>query len=149
MKTTESPAPVSVTKVDLPAGRGRPKPKSEGRALNAFSHGILVVWAVMVVMPLLWAVMTSFKDDRSIFSSPWSLPDRLPSVDFHGALADLGQLSFASPQLLWRLVTASALAQRRIFGLIDRFGVGQQGPDLLGENPFRLTHPRVAHHLAS
>ena len=31
----------------------------------------------MVVLPLLWAVMTSFKDDSSIFGSPWSLPDKL------------------------------------------------------------------------
>jgi N-acetylglucosamine transport system permease protein len=38
---------------------------------------MLVLWAFMVVMPLLWAVMTSFKDDSSIFSSPWALPDKL------------------------------------------------------------------------
>ncbi|MHA5050526.1 carbohydrate ABC transporter permease [Streptomyces sp. SD15] len=50
---------------------------SEGGVLNAFSHGILIIWAIMVVLPLLWAVMTSFKDDDSIFSSPWSLPDKL------------------------------------------------------------------------
>ncbi|MFF6994542.1 carbohydrate ABC transporter permease [Streptomyces sp. NPDC008313] len=49
----------------------------EGGVLNVFSHGVLVLWAIMVVMPLLWAVMTSFKDDDSIFSSPWSLPDKL------------------------------------------------------------------------
>ncbi|WP_181766132.1 carbohydrate ABC transporter permease [Streptomyces albidus (ex Kaewkla and Franco 2022)] len=50
---------------------------TEGRTLNVFSHGMLVLWAVMVVMPLLWAVMTSFKDDKSIFTSPWSLPTTL------------------------------------------------------------------------
>jgi N-acetylglucosamine transport system permease protein len=47
---------------------------SEGKVLNVFSHGILVLWAVMVVMPLLWAVMTSFKDDKAIFTSPWAPP---------------------------------------------------------------------------
>jgi N-acetylglucosamine transport system permease protein len=50
---------------------------AEGRTLNVFSHGMLVLWAVMVVMPLLWAVMTSFKDDKSIFTSPWSPPTSL------------------------------------------------------------------------
>ncbi|WP_314176763.1 carbohydrate ABC transporter permease [Streptomyces winkii] len=50
---------------------------SEGKTLNVFSHGMLVLWAVMVVMPLLWAVMTSFKDDKSIFTSPWSPPTSL------------------------------------------------------------------------
>lgn len=51
--------------------------KKEGTVLNVFSHGMLVLWAFMVVMPLVWAVMTSFKDDNAIFSSPWSLPDKL------------------------------------------------------------------------
>ncbi|MEU1184162.1 carbohydrate ABC transporter permease [Streptomyces sp. NPDC005820] len=79
MTTTEPPAPVpvTVTKTHGPAGREDTAPKSEGRVLNVFSHGVLVLWAVMVVLPLLWAVMTSFKDDRSIFGSPWALPRTL------------------------------------------------------------------------
>ncbi|MFF3499831.1 carbohydrate ABC transporter permease [Streptomyces sp. NPDC003247] len=78
-KTTEpaAPVPAPVTKTDPPPP-GRPSGrKGEGQILNAFSHGILALWAVMVVLPLLWAVMTSFKDDASIFGSPWSLPDAL------------------------------------------------------------------------
>ncbi|MGW2045634.1 carbohydrate ABC transporter permease [Streptomyces sp. NPDC001858] len=85
MKTTETPAPLPaesgaglrITKVDPSAGKPQPKKKTDGKALNVFSHGILIVWAIMVVLPLLWAVMTSFKDDSSIFGSPWSLPDKL------------------------------------------------------------------------
>ncbi|MFE5831562.1 carbohydrate ABC transporter permease [Streptomyces sp. NPDC056488] len=68
------PDPV-VAKTTAPAPRK--EPKGEGATLNVFSHGILILWAIMVVMPLLWAVMTSFKTDRAIFTSPWSLPDRL------------------------------------------------------------------------
>ncbi|MFD7550211.1 MULTISPECIES: carbohydrate ABC transporter permease [unclassified Streptomyces] len=79
MKTTETPTPA------VPAPRATPpraprtgdRKKSEGQVLNVFSHGILIVWAILVVMPLLWAVMTSFKDDKSIFRSPWALPDKL------------------------------------------------------------------------
>ncbi|WP_093798482.1 carbohydrate ABC transporter permease [Streptomyces sp. Wb2n-11] len=83
MKTTDTP-PAGVTESSPPspekAGAPAPaKPKKDvtGSALNVFSHGVLVLWAFMVVMPLLWAVMTSFKDDASIFESPFSLPDRL------------------------------------------------------------------------
>ncbi|MET9666100.1 carbohydrate ABC transporter permease [Streptomyces sp. NPDC006475] len=54
-----------------------PAKKTSGSVLNVFSHGVLVIWAIMVVLPLLWAVMTSFKTDRAIFTSPWSLPDSL------------------------------------------------------------------------
>ncbi|MFB4421212.1 carbohydrate ABC transporter permease [Streptomyces sp. QL37] len=80
MKVTETPpavpAPRSpVTKTDLPADE--PAKSSEGKVLNVFSHGVLVIWAVLVVMPLLWAVMSSFKTDDSILSTPWSLPDKL------------------------------------------------------------------------
>lgn len=60
----------------VPPGPGARR-RSEGSVLNVFSHGVLVIWAVMVVLPLLWAVMTSFKDDSSIFGSPWALPDKL------------------------------------------------------------------------
>ncbi|MFC8273438.1 carbohydrate ABC transporter permease [Streptomyces sp. NPDC057271] len=72
------PPETGVTKEtkSTPPGPGR-SGKTEGATLNVFSHGILIIWAIMVVMPLLWAVMTSFKTDRAIFTSPWSLPDRL------------------------------------------------------------------------
>ncbi|MFD5042199.1 carbohydrate ABC transporter permease [Streptomyces sp. NPDC057699] len=80
MKVTETPpavpAPRSpVTKTVAPAVE--PAKSSEGKVLNVFSHGVLVIWAVLVVMPLLWAVMSSFKTDDSILSTPWSLPDKL------------------------------------------------------------------------
>ncbi|MER5556326.1 carbohydrate ABC transporter permease [Streptomyces sp. NPDC002793] len=80
MKVTETPpavpAPRSpVTKTKAPVDE--PAKSSEGKVLNVFSHGVLVIWAVLVVMPLLWAVMSSFKTDDSILSTPWSLPDRL------------------------------------------------------------------------
>ncbi|MFC8830237.1 carbohydrate ABC transporter permease [Streptomyces sp. NPDC057137] len=82
MKTTDTPPAAlpeepqdrqPVTKVNAPPV----KEKREGSVLNVFSHGVLVIWALLVVLPLLWAVMSSFKDDNSIFSSPWSLPDKL------------------------------------------------------------------------
>ncbi|MFE7754104.1 carbohydrate ABC transporter permease [Streptomyces sp. NPDC057429] len=80
MKVTETPPAVPaqrspVAKTDGPGGE--PTKSSEGKVLNVFSHGVLVIWAVLVVMPLLWAVMASFKTDDSILSTPWALPDRL------------------------------------------------------------------------
>jgi len=41
---------------------------------NGTSQGFVAVWAVMVVFPLLWAVVSSFKSDQEIFTSPWRLP---------------------------------------------------------------------------
>ncbi|AZS84440.1 carbohydrate ABC transporter permease [Streptomyces griseoviridis] len=96
MTTTEPPAPVPaepgppVAKADAPAPRPAQAPAKErsGGVLNVFSHGMLVLWAFMVVLPLLWAVMTSFKSDRAIFSSPWALPDRLHFENWARAWTD-------------------------------------------------------------
>ncbi len=44
------------------------------RGLNAVSQGLLVGWALLGLVPLLWAVLTSFKSDREIFTNPWGLP---------------------------------------------------------------------------
>ncbi len=81
MKTTDMP-PADTTEERPPVMKttSAPGPRekaTEGRTLNIFSHGMLVLWAFMVVLPLLWAVMTSFKTDKDIFGSPWSLPDTL------------------------------------------------------------------------
>jgi N-acetylglucosamine transport system permease protein len=66
-------APVSVP--SGPSPRRAPDGGSAGeRGLSAVSHGLLVVWMLLGVVPLLWAVLTSFKSDREIFTSPWSLP---------------------------------------------------------------------------
>ncbi|MCP9943843.1 carbohydrate ABC transporter permease [Streptomyces somaliensis] len=52
------------------AGRG----PAEGAVLNVFSHGILALWALMVGVPLLWVLWSSFKDSGGILGDPWALP---------------------------------------------------------------------------
>jgi N-acetylglucosamine transport system permease protein len=81
VKTTDTP-PADTTGEGPPVSKMTPLAAPEekaagGRTLNIFSHGMLILWAFMVVLPLLWAVMTSFKTDKDIFSSPWALPDTL------------------------------------------------------------------------
>lgn len=77
MKTTDTPASgAGVSKVPgqrtgtAPTGSSAPAKKSEGQVLNVFSHGMLILWAIMVVLPLFWAVMSSFKTDADIFNTP-------------------------------------------------------------------------------
>lgn len=47
------------------------------RSFNVFSHTMLVGWAVLTTFPLLWAVLSAFKDDNEILTSAWSLPSKL------------------------------------------------------------------------
>ena len=63
------PAPEPVT--------GERPPRGDHRVLNAFSHTILVGWAVLTTFPLLWAVLSSFKTDEEILTDAWSLPSAL------------------------------------------------------------------------
>jgi N-acetylglucosamine transport system permease protein len=38
---------------------------------------VLAFWAFMVIFPMLWATISSFKTDNEIFFSPWGLPGAL------------------------------------------------------------------------
>jgi N-acetylglucosamine transport system permease protein len=64
------------------AAPARPAPirrrlSSDG-VFSGFSHVFLFVWGTMVVFPLLWVVLSSFKDDAQILKEPLSLiPDAL------------------------------------------------------------------------
>jgi len=41
------------------------------------SHVLLIIWSVVVVVPFLWALLSSLKETKQILSNPFSLPDRL------------------------------------------------------------------------
>lgn len=80
-QTDTEPTPVAA------ATRTRPtnKPHREGGVLNAFSHGFLILWAAMVVLPLLWAVMSAFKTTKDIGDHPFGLPLHIDLTNFSKA----------------------------------------------------------------
>ncbi|MEV6007213.1 carbohydrate ABC transporter permease [Streptomyces sp. NPDC051976] len=45
-----------------------------GRVLNVFSHGFLIVWAIMIIFPLAWIILSAFKNNSEIGASAWSWP---------------------------------------------------------------------------
>jgi N-acetylglucosamine transport system permease protein len=45
-------------------------------------YAILIFWALIVIFPMLWSIMTSFKTDAEIFFSPWALPKVLVLDNF-------------------------------------------------------------------
>lgn len=52
----------------------RDKRRSEGVVLNVFSHGFLALWAIMIVLPLIWLALGAFKTDAQIGGSALSWP---------------------------------------------------------------------------
>ncbi len=67
-------------------------PSSRGgdRAVGFSSHTILVLWAVIVIVPFLWTLMTSFKSTGEIFASPFSLPTHWNFDNYVNAWTDAG-----------------------------------------------------------
>jgi N-acetylglucosamine transport system permease protein len=72
----ETPAPATIRPEPArrPRNRGGVDGSAGERTVNVFSHGFLVLWTVLVAVPLVWALLTAFKSDREIFTSPWSIP---------------------------------------------------------------------------
>ncbi|HZN17205.1 MAG TPA: carbohydrate ABC transporter permease [Micromonosporaceae bacterium] len=67
-----------------------------GQVLNVFSHGFLVTWALLVILPLGWAVMSSFKTDAEIVRDPIGPPSGLHWENFSTAwtTGHIGDLFF-------------------------------------------------------
>ena len=77
------------------------------------SHGVLVLWAAIVVLPLLWTFMTSFKTTSEIFSSPFTLPTAFNFTNYVNAWTTAG---IGSAFLNTILVVGSALVLVMILG---------------------------------
>ncbi len=77
----------------------------------------LIVWAIMVIFPLAWMVMTAFKTDQEIFFSPWQLPAVLQWDNFVRAWTEasigryfLNSIIVVSGSLTLTLLLSSMLA---------------------------------------
>ncbi|MBF9129959.1 carbohydrate ABC transporter permease [Plantactinospora sp. S1510] len=73
-----TPGPGTTRKLTAAAGKGRDRRiKSEVRLFSRLGHVALLAWAVIVIVPVLWTFLASFKNTTEIFSSPWTLPAEL------------------------------------------------------------------------
>lgn len=64
------------------------------RPTDAFFHVVLAAWALVSVLPLVWAAITAFKPNDEVFgASPWSLPSEWRFDNFSRAWgsASIGQ----------------------------------------------------------
>ncbi|WP_306208437.1 carbohydrate ABC transporter permease [Actinoplanes sp. RD1] len=79
--STDVHTPVPGT-VDYPGSRKSPAAAShdakEGRLFSGFAHIALAVWGILVIAPLIWVILASFKSNTEIFThAPFSLPSSL------------------------------------------------------------------------
>ncbi|WP_051724206.1 carbohydrate ABC transporter permease [Micromonospora chokoriensis] len=73
MTTLDQPTATAPTPV---TSRDRPVRRELGVA-NTLSHGFLLLWGLLTVLPLLWMFISSFKTNSEILADPWGLPGAL------------------------------------------------------------------------
>ena len=106
---------MTTIKADVPARviTRRSTSTTSDRVVGGISHTILTIWSLIVVLPLLWTVMSSFKTSSEIFSSPFSLPSKWNFDNYVGAWTTAGIGSFLLNSII---VVFGALAITMLFG---------------------------------
>ncbi|CAL9390646.1 carbohydrate ABC transporter permease [Streptomyces sp. enrichment culture] len=61
---------------------------SSDRRFATISHALLILWSVIVIVPMLWVLMSSFKSTGEILSSPFSLPEHWRIENYANAWTD-------------------------------------------------------------
>jgi N-acetylglucosamine transport system permease protein len=68
--------------------RHREKVRREISFLSGVGHLFLALWAVVVIAPLVWTFLASFKTNDEIFGNAWSLPGSLRLDNWARAWSD-------------------------------------------------------------
>jgi N-acetylglucosamine transport system permease protein len=100
------------TDFDAPAAR-EPSTPAQERLFGAASHTVLVLWSAVVILPLLWTLVTSFKTTREIFASPFALPTSFNFSNYVNAWTTAGIGSYFVNTVI---VVGAALAIVMVLG---------------------------------
>lgn len=73
---------------DIPTRKIKATPGD--RTFAAFAHVVLIFWMLIVIIPILWALISSFKTSREIFADPFSLPETLQWENYTRAWTSSG-----------------------------------------------------------
>ena len=93
------------------------------RILSVFTQALLIFWAVLVIFPFLWMIMTSFKTNTEILFSPWSFPADLQWQNFSNAWneARIGRYVFNSVIVIAMSLTGTLLVSAMAAYVLARF----------------------------
>ena len=93
------------------------------KAMGAVTQVLLIFWAVLVIFPFLWMVMTSFKSNTEILFSPWNFPATLQWSNFDHAWnnAHIGRYVLNSVIVIAMSLTGTLLVSAMASYVIARF----------------------------
>ena len=121
MSAPALPRPGGATRAGSAAAGSRPR---AGRAgMLGISHVVLVAWALISTLPLLWAVLSALKNDSQIFTTPWALPRALHWDNFVRAwtTASIGRYFLNSLIVVGGGVTLTLLLSSMAAYVLARF----------------------------
>ncbi|MFE6734080.1 carbohydrate ABC transporter permease [Microbacterium sp. NPDC057650] len=73
--STDTRAAVTIDKGKHSAPKIRTTKSTTGdKVVGGISHGVLVIWSIIVILPMVWTLIGSFKTTKEIFASPFGLP---------------------------------------------------------------------------
>ena len=76
---------------DVVAGSRAPdKQAREGKRVATTAHIALILWSLLVILPLLWTLLSSFKTTQEILGNPLSLPGKLQFSNYASAWTTAG-----------------------------------------------------------
>lgn len=109
--TASRPAPAGAERAPITPRRRRGNPRD--RVFTVVAQTVLSLWALVVLLPLLWTVFSSFKSSGGILASPFALPDEWNFDNFVTAWNEAGIGRFFGNTVL---VVGAALALVMLLG---------------------------------
>ena len=96
--------------------------KNRISSFHVLSRLILIIYSIIVIYPLIWTVMTSFKSTTEFYANPWALPSSLKLDNYLNALetANLGGYFFNSV-----LITAASLVLCNSFAFATAYALAR------------------------
>ncbi|GAA3859824.1 carbohydrate ABC transporter permease [Leifsonia kafniensis] len=88
------------------------------KIVGTVSHGLLTLWTLIVVLPLLWTIMSSFKTSKEVLQSPFTLPSHWNFDNYVNAWSIAGIGTFFVNSII---VVFGALILTMLFGAMSAY----------------------------
>lgn len=112
--STDTRAAVTIDKKAAAGQPARPLTSTTGdKVVGGLSHGVLVIWSIIVILPMVWTLIGSFKTTSEIFQSPFGLP---ASWNFDNYVSAWVDNNFGGMFLNTVIVVGSALVLVMVLG---------------------------------
>jgi raffinose/stachyose/melibiose transport system permease protein len=98
------------------------KEKRQAKTLSTLIYIFLILLAVIYIVPLLWVLITSLKDDSTLMLSPWAMPAKIMWDNYEFAWTK-GHLGTAMLNSL--IVCSITLVVSMLFGSMAAFAIAK------------------------